>query len=153
MTAVYGSFSSAVDQPFAPGAPFVVTFNTTEAANGVSVVANTQLTVSTTGVYAFSLSPQLVHTGGGTETIIFWARLNGSNIPRSGSSLEMGNNNNRTLPFIELISPMTAGQYVEWVFYSALGTNLTLEAYPEVVGPPAIPAIPSVIANVKLIGS
>jgi hypothetical protein len=154
MTAVYGSFSSSVDQPFAPGAPIVVTYNTTEASNGVSVVANTQLTVSVTGVYSFTLSPQLLHTGGGTETIIFWARLNGTNIPRSASSLEMGNNNNRTLPFIELILPMTAGQYVEWVFYSAVGTNLSLEHFNEVIGPPvSIPAIPSVIAGVKLIGS
>jgi hypothetical protein len=154
MTAVYGSFSSSVDQPFAAGAPFVVTYNTIEAANGVSVVASTQLTVSVTGVYSFSLSPQLLHTGGGTETIIFWARLNGADIPRSASSLEMGNNNNRTLPFIELILPMTAGQYVEWVFYSSIGTDLSIEHYPAVVGPPLdIPAIPSVIANVKLIGS
>jgi len=159
MTAIYGEFSDTTDQPVAAGGTLVVQYNTTEASNGVSVVNDpislrpTRLTVTTNGVYSFTLSPQLQHTGGGTVTIIFWARLNGTNIPRSSSSLEMGNNNNRTLPFIELILPMTAGQYVEWVFTSS-GANTTLEHFPAVIGPPFdVPAIPSVIAGVKLIGS
>ena len=155
MTAVYGSFSDTTDQIFSPGVALVVQYDTVEAANGVSVVAGSQLTVSQNGVYSFTVSPQMLHTGGGTETITFWARLGGTNIPRSASSFQMGNNNNRTIPFIELITPMTAGQYVEWVFYASTGTNVSLEAFPPVVAPPAggIPAIPSVIANVKLIGS
>lgn len=159
MTAIYGQFSDTTDQAVAAGGTTVVKYDTVEASNGVSVVNDpitlrpTRLTVSVNGVYAFTLSPQLQHTGGGTVTIIFWSRLNGTNIPRSSSSLEMGNNNNRTLPFIELILPLSAGDYVEWVFTSS-GTNTSLEHFPEVVGPPFdVPAIPSVIAGVKLIGS
>jgi hypothetical protein len=160
-TAVYGSFSDTTDQIFSPGVALVVQYDTVEAANGVSVVTDpitlrpTRLTISQNGVYSFTVSPQMLHTGGGTETITFWARLGGTNIPRSASSFQMGNNNNRTIPFIELITPMTAGQYVEWVFYASTGTNVSLEAFPPVVAPPAggIPAIPSVIAGVKLIGS
>jgi hypothetical protein len=158
MTAVYGAFSDTTDQPVASGGTTVVQYDTVEAANGVSVVNDpislrpTRLTISTNGVYSFTLSPQLQHTGGGTVTIIFWARIDGVDVPRSSSSLEMGNNNNRTIPFIEIITPMTAGQYFEWVFTSS-GTNTSLEHFPAVVGPPAIPAIPSVIAGVKLIGS
>jgi hypothetical protein len=160
--AVYGSFSDSTDQAFVVGAPFVVKFGTTEAANGVSVVNDpislrpTRLTVSQTGVYALTLSPQILHTGGGTEVVTFWLRLNGSDVLRSASSLEMGNNNNRTLPYIEIILPMTAGQYVEWVFTASTGTNVTLEHYPAVLSPPAafaVPAIPSVIAGVKRLGS
>ena len=137
-------------------------FGTTEAANGVSVVNDpvtlrpTRLTVAQAGVYALTLSPQILHTGGGTEVVTFWLRLNGSNVARSASSLEMGNNNNRTLPYIEIILPMAAGQYVEWVFTASTGTNVTLEHYNEVLSPPAafaVPAIPSVIAGVKRLGS
>jgi hypothetical protein len=90
----------------------------------------------------------MLHTGGGTETITFWARVNGTNLPNSASSIEMGNNNNRTLPYIPLLVSMTAGQYLEWVFLASTGTNIRVEAFPAVVGPPAIPAIPSVIAGV-----
>lgn len=157
--AIYGSFSDSTIQNFIPGDAFVVQFDTTEASNGVSVVTDpltskpTRLTVSESGIYAFTLSPQLVHSGGGTETIIFWLRQNGTNVPRSSSSLEMGNNNNRNLPFIEIILPMAAGQYVEWLFTSATGTSLSLRSYPGVLGPPEIPAIPSVIAGVKRLGA
>ena len=160
--AVYGSFSDTTDQAFVVGAPFVVKFDTTEAANGVSVVNDpislrpTRLTVAQAGVYALTLSPQILHTGGGTEIITFWLRLNGSDVLRSASSLEMGNNNNRTLPYIEIILPMAAGQYVEWVFTASTGTNVTLENFDAVLSPPAafaVPAIPSVIAGVKRLGS
>jgi hypothetical protein len=155
LQAVWGQFSDSTDQTFA-GGTFTVKFDTTEDSNGVSVVNDpitlrpTRITVAQAGVYAINISPQLLHTGGGTETVIFWANLDGVTIPRSASSLEMGNNNNRTLPFVELVLSMNAGQYIEWVFTASLGTNLTLEAYP-VNG--VTPAIPSVIVNVKRIGS
>jgi hypothetical protein len=158
LVAVYGSFSDDSDQPIASGGLLVVQFNMTEAANGVSVANDpvsgrpTRLTVAQAGVYAFTLSPQILHTGGGTVTLIFWMRQNGVNVPNSASSFEMGNNNNRTLPYIEIILSMGAGQYVEWAFTSS-GTNASLEHFGAVVGPPAVPAIPSVIAGVKRLGA
>jgi hypothetical protein len=159
LVAVYGSFSDDSDQLFVPGAAFVVQFNTTEAANGVSVANDpvsgrpTRLTVAQAGVYAFTISPQILHTGGGGEVITFWLRKGGVDVPNTGSSLEMGNNNNRTLPYIEIILSMSAGQYVEWAFTASTGTNVSLEHFPAAVGPPAVPAIPSVIAGVKRLGA
>jgi hypothetical protein len=156
--AIFGQFSDTSDQPVTAGGIAIAKYNTTDAANGVSVVNDpvtlrpTRLTVGFTGVYAFTVSPQIQHTGGGTVTIIFWPRIDGVDVPNSASSLEMGNNNNRTIPYFEFISPMNAGQYMEWVFYAS-GNNTSLEQFPAVVGPPAIPAIPSIIAGVKLIGS
>ena len=141
-------FSDTTDQPVAT-VPTVIKFNTTDyASGGLSVVGLTQLTVAATGTYRFDLSAQMLHTGGGTETITFWARVNGVNLPNSASSIEMGNNNNRALPYIPLLVSMTAGQYLEWVFLATTGTNIRVEAFPAVVGPPAIPATPSVIAGV-----
>jgi hypothetical protein len=68
-------------------------------------------------------------------------------VPDSASSIEMGNNNNRTLPYVPLLLAMTAGQHLEWVILST-GANTIVEQFPAVPGPPAIPAIPSVIAGV-----
>ena len=152
--AIYGSFSDNADQPLTAGVPATVRFGTTEGANGVSVQNNglgvpTRLTVASAGVYEFSISPQLLHTGGGTVTITFWAQTNTGTVPRSASSLEMGNNNNRTLPFIALILPMGAGGWLEWVFVTT-GTNTSLEQFPAAA---PIPDIPSVIGTVKLIGT
>lgn len=153
---IYGSFSDSTDQLFVAGGAYVVKYDTVEGSNGVTVANNTdpvprptRLTVAQAGIYSFAISPQLLHTGGGQEIVTFWARVDGLNVPRSASSLEMGNNNNRTLPFIEIVLPMNAGQYLEWVFTSTTGTNLTLEAYAATV---TVPAIPSVIATVKRLG-
>lgn len=155
LQAVWGQFSDTTDQSFA-GGTFTVKFNTTEGSNGVSVVNDpvtlrpTRITVAQAGVYAVNISPQILHTGGGTEVVTFWGKLDGVTIPRSASSLEMGNNNNRTLPFIEIVLPMSAGQYFEWVFTASNGTNLSLEHFPAAG---AVPDIPSVIVNVKRLGS
>lgn len=154
-TAVWGSFSANVDQVVTTS-PTVVQFDTVESASGVTLVGGSRLTVTDSGVYGVDISPQLLHSGGGTETITFWLRVDGLDLPRSASSLEMGNNNNRTLPFLQIDLPLNAGQYVEWVFVSTTATNLSLEHFPAVLSPPAayaIPAIPAAIANVKRIGS
>ena len=154
--AVFGEFSDATDQPLAANVPHAAVFSTTEAANGVFVAPDglgnpTRLTVGGNGVYEFSFSPQFLHTGGGTVTITFWAETSAGVLPRSASSIEMGNNNNRALPFVSLILPMAAGDWLRWIVLTN-GTNTSLEHFPAVVGPPAIPDIPSVIAGVKLIG-
>jgi len=145
-----GSFTSTADQPI-PQLPntLAVTYNVTELSNGVTVVGGSCLTVAEDGVYAFDISPQLYHTGGSGTIITFWAKLNGVNMPRSASSLEMGNNNNRTLPFLQLDIPMTAGQCLEW-FFTQTGVNTSLEHF-AASGP--IPEIPSVIVNVKRLGA
>lgn len=143
----YGQFSDTTDQPLVANVPKVVTFNTTDFSAGVSLVAGTQLTVAATGIYRFDISLQMLNSGGGGSTITFWPRLNGTNIPNSASSIEMGNNNNRTLPYVMTFVTLTAGQYVEWVV-QASGANTSIEHFNAVVGPPAIPAIPSVIATV-----
>ena len=146
---VYGSFSDDTDQPLTAGVATTVQFNTVEEAGGVTVANDglgrpTRLTVPVTGVYQFDISPQVLHTGGGGIVLTFWALVDGVAVPRSASSLEMGNNNNRTLPFLSLILSLTAGQYVEWAFLST-GTNTSLEHF---AAAPPIPDIPSVIANV-----
>lgn len=153
----YGGFSDTTDQPLVAGTPVAVKYNTVDLSSGITLANNTlgqptRLTVSSAGIYSFSISPQLQHTGGGTVTIIFWPRVNEVNVPNSALSFEMGNNNNRSLPFLEFLYAMGAGQYLEWIFTSS-GTNTSLEHFPEVVGPTPIPAIPSVIVNVKRVST
>jgi hypothetical protein len=146
--ATYGAFSDSTDQPLTAGVASTVKFDTVELAGGVTVANDglgrpTRLTVPVNGTYQFDISPQLQHTGGGKVTITFWLLLDGVAVPRSASSFEMGNNLNRSLPFISILLPMTAGQYVEWAFLSS-GTNTSLEHF---AAAGAVPAIPSVIAN------
>lgn len=154
-TAIYGCFSDSTDQDIIANTAQLVLFNTTETANGVSLVDGSKLTVAEDGVYAVNISAQLLHTGGTTRLVKFWLRVDGVDVPRSTSSLEMGNNNNRTVPFFETALPLYTGQYVQWVF-STNGNNVSLQHDDAILSPPAafaVPANPSVIASVKRLGS
>jgi hypothetical protein len=151
---VYGSFSDSTQQAI-PASPstLAVQYDTVELAGGVTVANNglgkpTRLTVPVDGVYAFDISPQMSHSGGGGESISFWAAINGTKVPRSASVFEMGNNNNATLPFLRLCVSMTAGQYLEWYFTATGGTNIFLQSSAATA---VRPAVPSVIANVQRI--
>lgn len=156
LAALYGAFSSTADQPLAQNVPWVIRYTTTDGANGATLQTGingpTELKVLLPGIYEVTASLQMLNTGGGGATITFWLRLNGANVPNSASSIEMGNNNNRTLPFVPIILPLAANDYVEWVILST-GGNTSVEAFPAVAGPPAVPAIPSVIASIKRIGA
>ena len=146
-----GQFSNTTDQVLAINTPTLVRFNTTDFANNVTVfdpgTGPTQLTVGLGGTYRFDISLQMLNTGGGSATITFWPTVNGVAVPNSASSIEMGNNNNRTLPYVAVVLQMSLGQYVEWVVLSS-GANTSIEHFPAAAGPPAVPAIPSAIAGV-----
>lgn len=153
LTAVYGQFYSTQVQnvPLAPAQPLTITYNNIAGANGVSLVANTQITVAAAGVYEFSISLQLDKIQGGQNDIVtFWLRKNNNNVPDSASSIEMGNNNNRTLPFVPIILTMAAGDYVEWLISTNTTNNVNVQSI-AAAGP--IPGIPGVIVSAKRLGA
>ena len=150
-TSIYGSFSDSTTQNLTQNVAYYVRFNTTELSAGV-VVQNdglgnpTQIKVNATGTYAFTISPQMLKGGAGGTTASFWVEVNGTPVPRSASRFALPNNT-EILPYLEIILPMTAGQYVQWAFLTA-GLNVSLPAFPAT---PPSPAAPSVIAGVKRI--
>lgn len=151
--AVFGQFSDTVTINLAADTTYTTAFNITEDSNGVSVLNDglgnpTQLTVAASGVYAFSISPQLLKGGGGQTSISFWAGLNGAPITRSASHVDLPNNV-QILPFIELIVRMNAGQYVQW-FFRTPGNGVSIANIPAAA---PVPDAPAIIAGVKRIGS
>ncbi len=133
--------------------PHIVTYDLVEASNGITLVSGingaSEITVPQDGVYEFSISPQFTITGGGSSIVSLWARLDGVDIPRSNSRVQMGNNSQEVFPFISIILPMTTGQRVEWGVHGT-GVNTFLTSYPANAIHPSNPAI---IASAKLIGS
>jgi hypothetical protein len=153
ITAVFGQFSHNTTENLVAGTTYTQDYTTVEDANGVSVTNDglgnpTRLTVAAAGVYAFTISPQLLKGGGGQTSIAFWASLMGTAIPRSASIIDLPNNV-QVLPFIELIVRMTAGQYVQWNFRTP-GNGVSLINIPAAA---PVPDAPSVIAGVKRLGA
>lgn len=162
LAAVYGAYSNTdgpITIPVAPLNPLVVSFTDIEGESGVTLdggAPGTKLKVATTGVYEFSFSPQLVHSGGNDSTISMWLRLNGlSPVPRSNSDVKLANNNDTIFLYIAVIVSLTAGDYVEWLMSSSGAGPTVLNSFAGTggTGPNDRPLAPAVIASVKLIGT
>lgn len=132
----------------------VWSYDTTEHASGVTLANNglgvpTRVTVSETGVYEVTYSAQLSkHTGNVVVTSI-WAKIDGTNVPRSNSQVSIGGSHETAIPYCSYLIEMTAGQYLEF-FFSAPDVIVHIEAIAAQIAP-VRPADPSVIVNVKKI--
>lgn len=147
----YGSYSDSTSQSLTTGVVAYVKLNTVEAQQFVSVQNDglgnpTKIVVGTSGIFAFTISPQLLQGSGGAADVDFWAVVNGTAVPRSASRVSLPNNM-ETLPFLEVIIPMNVGDAFQWAFYT-LGTGVSI--YSTAASAP-VPAAPSVIAGVKQI--
>ncbi len=151
--AIFGQVCDTTTITLVANSTYTQDFTVTEDSNGVSVTNDglgnpTRLTVGSDGVYAFTISPQILKGGGGQTSIAFWAALQDNPITRSASIIDLPNNV-QTLPFIELIVRMNAGQYVQWLFRTP-GNGVAIT---NVAAAAPVPQAPSVIAGVKRIGA
>lgn len=147
-----GSYSSSVNQAIAVAStPQALTFNTTESEFNTSLVASTRIYTTATGKFRFDYSVQLENTSGGDQTVKIWIAKNGANVARSASQVVVSNNG-QTFPFCSYTLSLNAGDYLE-VYFDSNSTNVRALAVPAVVGPPAEPAVPSIIVNLTQIGS
>jgi len=148
----YGSFYSTQTQTTIGNEIKKMTFNNTDATAtlGFSVVSNSQITATATGVYDLQFSAQLLRTSGGqAQQIYIWFQKNGLNIPDSNTAITLANNGHLVVASWNLFVQLNAGQYVEICWYATANTiQLHYDAIP-VVG---LPAIPSVIATINRVG-
>lgn len=147
----YGSYSDSTNQPLTASTVTYVQLNTVETQQFVSVQNDgsgfpTKIVVGTSGIFSFTISPQLLHGGAGAAIVDFWAMVNGTAVPRSASRVKLPNNT-ETLSFLEIIISMTVGDAFQWAFYTT-GSNVSI--YATAAAPP-IPAAPSAIVGVKQI--
>jgi hypothetical protein len=148
-SALYGAFSSSATQTNAGGASGnAVTLNTTASANGFSIVSGSQITAATAGVYNIQISLQVEKTDSGTDSVEVWFKKNGADIANSNTNIELSGNGAKQLFALNLVEPLTAGQYLEVWWYSA---DAAVQLTAAVAG--TRPAIPSAIVTVVPVGA
>jgi len=140
------TYSSTVDQSIAvTGTPQALTYNTTQFNQGTTLVSNSRVYVNAQGNYALSYSVELFHTGVGlTQTATTFLKKNGTTIANTGRQWSIPSGGFQNAAMAEFVVSLNAGDYVE-VFFSgdtSLSANATAAAG-------ALPAIPSVVFNVK----
>ena len=147
----YGSFYSTQDQTNA-GANQVnkITYNTTDVANGVSIVSNSRITITNTGVYNIQFSAQFDKTDSGDDTVDIWLCKNGNNVANTNTEFTLSGNQGKSVAAWNFFVNAAAGDYYELCWQSA-DANVFLN-YVASQSTPTRPATPSVILTVNRVG-
>jgi hypothetical protein len=148
----YGAFCSTGSQTNPVGnVSRSMQLETTEHSNGVSIVNGSRITVANAGVYNLQFSAQLEKSDNGVDIVYIWFKKNGSNVPRSNTSLDVAKQaggSGRLVAAWNYVDTMNAGDYLE-IIWQAADTNMIL-AYDPASG--NFPSIPSVIATLTQVG-
>jgi hypothetical protein len=140
------TYSSTVDQVIAvAGTPQALTYNTTQFNQGTTLVSNSRVYATAQGNYALSYSVELQHAGAGaTQIATTFLKKNGTTIANTGRQWSIASGSFQNAAMAEFVVSLNAGDYVE-VFFNgdtSLSANATAAAG-------ALPAIPSVVFNIK----
>jgi hypothetical protein len=139
-------YSSTADQVIAvTGTPQALTYNTTLFNQGTTLLATSRVYVNAQGNYAVSYSVELLHSGiGVTQTATIFLKKNGTTIANTGRQWSIASSSTQIAAMAEFVVALNSGDYLE-VFFSgdtSLSANATAAAG-------ALPAIPSVVFNIK----
>lgn len=152
LDAAYGAFSSSQDQTGSVSAGTAMTFNSTDVADGVTVVSNSRITVPNTGIYNLQFSAQLKNVDNAQNDATIWFRINGSDLANSATQITVPARKSAGIFGYAVASwniflSLTASQYVE-IIWLPESTNVSLEHLASSASP-AYPAVPSVIATIS----
>ena len=156
LVSVSGSFSSSATQPMAgANTPKAITYNTVETSNGVTFdnTVPSRILIPHEGLYEFNFSLQIDQQVGGTTPFDVWLRVNGNDVPRSGTQATITGQQGETFMFVNYFLDLLQGDYVE-VIYASAQPSLAVTAFPAwttPTNPYTRPAIPSIITTIKLL--
>jgi hypothetical protein len=153
----YGAFSSNQDQTVTANTATLMTLNTTDFANEVSI-ASSKITVVNAGIYNLQFSAQFQNTDNQIKDISIWLRQNGTDIPgstgfvsiparKSASAGEEAHQITGWNYYLE----MDANDYVE-IWWSATLASVSIQYYAASTGP-VRPATQSVVATLSFVSA
>jgi hypothetical protein len=153
----YGAFSSYADQTTTANTATLMTLNTTDFANGVSINTS-KITADFAGVYNLQFSAQFQNTDNQIQDISIWLRQNGTDIPGSTGfvsiparkSASAGEEAHEIIGWNYYVS-MNAGDYIQ-IYWSTTLASVTIQTYPTSTGPTR-PSTASVVATLSFVSA
>ena len=153
----YGAFSSGVDQSTTANTATLMTLNTTDFANGVSIDTS-KITVENAGIYNLQFSAQFQNTDNQIQDISIWLRQNGTDIPGSTGlvsiparkSASAGEEAHQITGWNYYVS-MAENDYIE-IYWSTTLASVTIQYYAATTGP-VRPATQSVVATLSFVSA
>jgi len=145
----HGLFYSTTDQSATVvDTGYPVEFENTYIGNGVSVVNDTDITVSADGMYNFQITMMTQHTNSSDVTVWTWINKNGTDVDYGGQKQTIKGNGDKSV-FWNFSIDLTAGQYIR-MYWATSDTSLSLHT--EAATSPH-PGIPSTIAAVSFVSN
>lgn len=145
----YSAWSDSTDQTGSISAGTVITMNTVDVADGITLVDDSKMTVPNAGKYNLQFSFQFKNTNNTQEDATIWLRVNGSDLANSATQYTIAARKSASIfgygvASLTFLLDLAANDYVEMVWLPT-STSVTLEHLPASLSP-AYPAIPSVVA-------
>jgi len=159
----YGAFSDTTDQTATANTATVMTFNTTDFANGVSVVTSggkaSRLTVAQAGIYNLQFSVQLQNADNQLHDVSIWLRQDASgagiDIPGSTGFISVPNSHGgidgHAIVGWNYFVTLDANDFVE-IWWSTPSTQVTIQAYAAGTSPTR-PTTASVVATLSFVSN
>jgi hypothetical protein len=158
----YGSFADTTTQTAVANTATVMTLNTTDFANGVSIVTSggkaSRITAVTAGIYNFQWSGQFQNTDNAQHDISVWVRKNGTDVVGSTGFISIparksagAGNEGHGIYGWNFFFSLNANDYIE-LWWSTDSAQVTIEAYP-VGTSPTRPSTSSLVVTMAFVSA
>lgn len=142
----YGSFyDTSTHSAALANTAYPMHLDTTDSANGVSIVDDTKITIANNGVYNIAFSAQFAASNNAEHTVNIWLRHQGVDVPGSASRLLFKDHTIAAWNFF--VKTNTEPQYWELMWSTGTGSNVVSLATLPASSP--VPSIPAVILTVN----
>jgi hypothetical protein len=153
----YGAFSSSQTQTTTANTATLMTLNTTDFSNGVSI-SSSKITVENGGIYNLQFSTQFQNTDNAQQDISIWLRQNGTDIVGSTGfisiparkSASAGEEGHGIYGWNYYLS-MQENDYLQ-IYWSTTNAAVTIKYYAASTGP-VRPSTQSVVATLSFVSS
>ena len=150
----YGAFSSDADQTATANTATLMTLNTTDFANGVSI-SSSKITVENAGIYNLQFSTQFQNTDNQIQDISIWLKQNGTDIVGSTGFISVPNShggvNGHIITGWNYYVSLAENDYIE-IYWSTTNASVTIQAYPASISP-VRPSTQSVVATLSFVSA
>ena len=144
----YGAWQDSTTQTTgAANTATLITFNTTDIPDGVSLVASSKMTANYPGVYNLQWSGQFVNTDSQLQDATVWIRKNGTDVTGSAGQISVPNKhgsvNGHTIAAWNYFIDLAVNDYIQ-LYWGASSTTVSLSA---TSASSPYPSVASVIAT------
>jgi hypothetical protein len=151
----YGAFSSSVTQSTTANTATLMTLNTTDFSNQVSI-SSSKITAAIAGIYNLQFSAQIENLDNAPQDAYIWLKQNGTDIVGSTGVVGMPARKNPADPFHDIkgwnyFVSLNAGDYIE-IYWSTTNALVTIPYY-AASGTPTKPSTQSVVATLTFVSS